>query len=95
MSSRNPPGAGRPGLQKLLRKVNLSYALALMGSWGLIVSRLNVLHELPGQLGPRTWFYVDLACLSVAIFGVLSALYYNSLLVPRLRRLARLGESDW
>ncbi|MDR2199372.1 MAG: hypothetical protein LBR53_07975 [Deltaproteobacteria bacterium] len=85
----------RPDLAKLLKKIHRSYALALLGSWGLIVSRLNVFHSLPEELGREVWFYADLASLSLAIFGVLCALRHNSLLAPRLKRLSELGESGW
>jgi hypothetical protein len=90
-----PIGPRKPDIHKLLRGIIRSFVLSLLGSWGLIVSRLNVFHYIPEELGPRVWFYVDLASLSVAIFGILSVLYYNSLLSPRLRRLSQFGESDW
>ncbi|MDR2340298.1 MAG: hypothetical protein LBF40_09250 [Deltaproteobacteria bacterium] len=94
--NRNPPkGSGRPDLHRLLRNIIGSFTLALLGSWGLIVSRLSVLHELPAQLHPKVWFWVDLACLAVAIYGILCVLWYNSQLGPRLRRLRKLGEADW
>jgi hypothetical protein len=92
-SSPSPPG--QISLQKLLRRMVWSFALSIAGSWGLILPRLHVLELAPARQASSLWLYLDLASLSLAILGILLALYHNSLLSPRLARLHDLGESRW
>ena len=82
-------------LSKLLRRMFFSFALAVLGSWGLIIPRLNVVAPESLGLGPSFWLYLDVASLALAILGVFMALYYKHLMDPRLKRLGDLGESRW
>ncbi|MDR1036141.1 MAG: hypothetical protein LBT40_06110 [Deltaproteobacteria bacterium] len=84
----------QPSLNQLLRRIILSFSLALAGTWGLLVPRLHLVN--PDTAGfPGLWFFTDMACLTLAIFGVFMVIYHNSRLAPRLARLGRLGESGW
>jgi hypothetical protein len=60
-----------------------------------LIPRLHILNPENTANLAGLWFYSDLACLSLAIFGVFMVIYHNSRLAPRLERLGRLGESSW
>ncbi|MDR1084405.1 MAG: hypothetical protein LBP22_05975 [Deltaproteobacteria bacterium] len=85
----------QPSLTQLVRKLLFYFALALFGSWGLIVPRLFIFHLSPERQASHVWLYIDLASLALVIFGVFMVFYSNSLLTPRLKRLTDLGESQW
>jgi hypothetical protein len=68
---------------------------AIVGSWGLIIPRLYFLNLAPARQASRAWLYSDAISLSLAVFGVLLALYWKHLLRPRLDRLKELGEAGW
>jgi uncharacterized membrane protein YhdT len=94
MPSLPPDARSQPSLSQLLRRIIWSFSLALAGTWGLLIPRLNLISpETAGFAG--FWFYTDLACLTLAIFGIFMVVYHNSRLSPRLARLGRLGESGW
>ncbi|MDR1608023.1 MAG: hypothetical protein LBT38_06405 [Deltaproteobacteria bacterium] len=87
--------AKQPSLKQLVRRLLFYFSLALLGSWGLIVPRLFILHLEPAQKTASIWLYLDVASLALFIFGVFMVLYNNSILKPRLQRLTDLGESQW
>ena len=72
-----------------------SFVISIIGCWGLIIPRLNIVSHQALPFGPDFWLYLDVASLALALIGVFMILYYNHLLVPRLRRLDTLGESRW
>ena len=83
-------------MRGLIRRLILSFGLALAGSWGIIVTRLNI--EAVGDLvfaDPMTQFYIDLGCLTVVILGLFLVIYYRLRLSPRLKRMEDLGETHW
>ena len=84
---------GLISLTKLLRRMIYSFAITVIGCWGLIIPRLNVFGR-PSDT-PEIFFYLDLASLALALLGIFMLLYYRHLLLPRLRRLETLGESRW
>ncbi|MDR2405668.1 MAG: hypothetical protein LBE27_04795 [Deltaproteobacteria bacterium] len=95
LSTSTPLRQKKPDLHKLLQRIVESFTLAILGCWCLIISRLNVFHSLPEELSQKSWFYIDLASLSIMLFGIFSALYYKHQLGPRLKRLSDMGESRW
>jgi hypothetical protein len=82
-------------LSKLFRRLIFSFALSIIGCWGLIIPRLNVFHALALTSDPNVWLYLDVGSLAVAILGVFLILWYRHLILPRLARLEKLGESSW
>jgi hypothetical protein len=95
MPSLPAPPAPQPSLRQLLRRVVLSFSLALAGTWGLLVPRLAIVSPETARDLAGVWFYTDLASLTLAIFGIFMAVYNNARLAPRLDRLGGLGESRW
>ncbi|MDR2460721.1 MAG: hypothetical protein LBE38_08070 [Deltaproteobacteria bacterium] len=85
----------QPSLSQLLRRIIWSFTLAILGSWGIIIPRLNIIQLSKEELGSKFWFYTDLISLSIAILGIFLVIYHNSRIAPRLRRLQDLGEDNW
>jgi hypothetical protein len=85
----------QPSLRQLVRRLIFYFTLALAGSWGLIIPRLFMFHLDNSRASSEWWLYLDMASLALFIFGVFMAVYSRSLLVPRLKRLHDLGESQW
>ncbi len=83
-------------LRGLIRRLIFSFSLTLMGSWGLLLTRLHF-PELQAELARRSvsQFYLDLAGLSLTFLGLFMALYYHRRLLPRLQRMEQLGEDRW
>ncbi|MDR3205045.1 MAG: hypothetical protein LBV23_09955 [Deltaproteobacteria bacterium] len=82
-------------LTKLLSRLYVSVALALLGSWGLIVPRLNFFKLDDEIRASKLWLYLDAASLALAILGVVLCVYYKQTMTPRLRRVDDLGEAGW
>jgi hypothetical protein len=89
------PSHGLTPLTKLLRRMVLSFWLSIIGSWGLIVPRLNLFQGDRLGLDRLFWLYLDVASLSLALLGVFMLLWYKHLIDPRLKRLDALGEQRW
>jgi hypothetical protein len=89
------PNPGQTSLTKLFRRMILSFVVAMIGSWGLIIPRLHVVGRRASSPSPDVWLYIDAASLALTLLGVLMLLWYRHLLGPRLRRLETLGESRW
>jgi hypothetical protein len=85
----------QPSLRQLVRRLLFYFFLALLGSWGLIIPRLFILHLEPVERTSMVWLYLDLASLALVIFSVFMIFYNNAILKPRLQRLIDLGESQW
>jgi hypothetical protein len=84
-----------PSLYQLLRRIIWSFTLVIIGSWAIIIQRLNIIHLEGVGATDQFWFYFDLVSLGLALFGIFMVFYHNSKLTPRLRRLERMGESRW
>jgi hypothetical protein len=84
-----------PSLQQLLKRIIWSFSLAIIGSWGIIIPRLNLIRLEGVNAADPFWLYFDLISLGVALFGIFMVFYHNSKLTPRLRRLEQMGESRW
>jgi len=83
-------------LRGLIRRLMLSFGLALAGSWGIIATRLNI--EAINDLvftDPMNQFYTDLVSLTVVLLGLFLMVYYRLRLSPRLKRMEDLGEALW
>jgi hypothetical protein len=89
------PNAGLISLTKLLRRMIYSFILTVVGCWGLIIPRLNLISQQKSLMSPDFWLYLDLGSLALALIGIFMILYYKHLLLPRLERLETLGESKW
>lgn len=87
----------KPGsLRGMIRMVIFSLGLALTGSWGLLLPRLD-LDIIQGIIDRREMnlFYLDLICLALTFLGLFMAIYYRVRLGPRLKRMEYLGEDSW
>ena len=83
-------------LRRLVNKLYFSFCLALLGSWALIISRIE-LGPLDEALARKALgqFYLDLAGLSFFLLGLFMSFYYRLRLTPRLRRMEELGMDRW
>ena len=86
---------GLTPLTKLFRRLIFSFALSIIGCWGLIIPRLTVFRPLARTADPRVWLYLDVGALALALLGVFLMLWYRHQILPRLARLETLGESSW
>lgn len=83
-------------LRGMIRMMIFSLGLTIVGSWGLLLIRLDL--ELIQTLIDRariSLFYLDLIFLSLTFLGLFMALYYRVRLGPRLKRMEYLGEDKW
>lgn len=83
-------------LRGLIRMMVFSLGLSLVGSWGLLLPRLEleVVRSTLDQWRIEP-FHLDLACLSLTFLGLFMAVYYRLRLGPRLKRMDYLGEERW
>lgn len=83
-------------LRGLVRMMIFSLALAIISSWGLLLTRLD-LGFIQSIIDRRqiNLFYLDLIGLALALTGLFMAIYYRIRLGPRLKRLEELGEDRW
>jgi hypothetical protein len=83
-------------LRGLVWKLMFSFSLTILGSWGLIITRLDMTILRFDELDDlMTRFYIDLVSLTLCFLGLFMIVYYYCLLSPRLRRAAELGEDRW
>jgi len=80
--------------------MTFSLLLALLGSWGLLATRLQAVANSDWALNLALFeddfsHYIDLASLALVFLGLMMALYYRRLLTPRFQRLDELGEGEW
>lgn len=86
----------KTSLASLNRRFLGSAYLAVLGAWCLLAPRLGLLAFLKNDPNLNSiWFYVDLAGLTLNIFGLFSAYYYYHRLKGRFKRLEVLGEHNW
>lgn len=92
-----PPKSNKNiSLASLNRRFLASAGLAVLGAWGLLAPRLDLFLFLKDDPGLRhIWFYVDVAGLTLNIFGLFSVYYYYQRLKKRFKRLEVLGEQYW
>lgn len=76
--------------------VIFSFGLTIIGSWGLILTRLDLVF-IQSIIDRRqiNVFYLDLTGLALTLMGLFMAIYYRIRLGPRLKRLEDLGEDRW
>lgn len=80
----------------MYRRLITGGVMAVAGSWTLALIRLNVVRELLALHQSETIrFFLDLAALTIALFGILTALSVIPEFKERLSRIEALGESDW
>ena len=90
----------RLSIKGLVRRLAFSLGLTILGSWGLLATRLQVIVN-SDWASELAFFeddyvhYIDLGSLALVILGLLMALYYRRLLAPRFQRLDELGEGEW
>jgi hypothetical protein len=84
-----------PSLRSLIRRLFFAFFLTLLGSWGLLVSRLSLFRDLPFFYDDFHLFYLDLGSLAAVFLGLLLCFYYRHRLGPRLRRIEEMGETNW
>lgn len=84
-----------PSLRGLIRRLILSFLLTLLGSWGLLASRLSLFRDFAFFYDDFHLFYLDLGSLAAVFLGLLLMLYYRVRLGPRLKRVEELGEANW
>lgn len=90
-------GKKQPGsLRGMIRMMIFSLGLTILGSWGLLLLRLDleVIQALVDRLQVNL-FYLDLFFLSLTFLGLFMAAYYRVRLRPRLKRMEYLGEDNW
>lgn len=88
--SKKKPGS----LRGMIRMVIFSLSLTIVGSWSLLLPRLD-LGLIQALLDGRNLFYLDLAGLTLTFLGLFMAVYYRVRLGPRLKRMEYLGEDSW
>jgi len=86
----------RGSLRVLVRMMIFSLCLAIIGSWGMLLARLD-LGSIQSIIDRRqiSLFYLDLIGLALTLTGLFMAIYYRIRLEPRLKRLEELGEDRW
>jgi hypothetical protein len=79
-------------LRGLMGKMMLSFSFSLLGSWGLLITRLK-LQPLEVWVEPlmAKQFQIDLAGGSLFLLGIFLTVYYRLRLGPLLKRLEALG----
>ncbi|MDR1920608.1 MAG: hypothetical protein LBS31_02540 [Candidatus Adiutrix sp.] len=83
-------------LRGLVWKLIFSFSLTILGSWGLIITRMDITVLKFDELDDlMTKFYIDLVSLTLCFLGLFMIVYYYWLLSPRLKRVAELGEDHW
>lgn len=90
----------RVSIKGLVSKLTFSLGLTILGSWGLLITRLQSVINADWALKLALFEdeinqCIDLASLSLVILGLLMTLYYRRLLHPRFQRLDELGEGEW
>ena len=90
----------RVSIKGLVRKLTFSLFLTILGSWGLLATRLQAVVNSDWALKLALFeddfsHFIDLASLGLVFLGLLMALYYRRLLAPRFQRLDELGEGEW
>jgi hypothetical protein len=80
----------------MYRRLIMGGALAVIGSWTLALSRLNLVRDILALSQSETAsFFLDLAALTVTLFGILTAISVIPEFKERLSRIEALGENDW
>ncbi|MDR1111869.1 MAG: hypothetical protein LBP92_14530 [Deltaproteobacteria bacterium] len=88
--------ASQTSLGKLFRRLVLAFFAFLVGSWGLIVPRLNLFRRhWPYEIQAEYLLYADAAAMALALIGLLAFVFNARALGWRLRRLDDLGEANW
>ena len=81
----------------LLNKMAFSFALTILGSWGLMVFHLEEIEFVKNfTSGNDTYaFCIDMALRTLTFLGFFMSAYYYCLLRPRLKRVAALVGDLW
>ncbi|UQZ89028.1 hypothetical protein C4J81_07375 [Deltaproteobacteria bacterium Smac51] len=81
----------------LLNKMVFSFALAIFGSWGLMVFHLEEIEALNNLIEGNDMyaFYIDMVLRTLTFLGFFMSVYYYVMLRPRLKRVAELVGDRW
>jgi hypothetical protein len=81
----------------LLNKLIFSFALTILGSWGLLVFHLEEIEAVSTLIdgNNRYAFLIDMVLRTMTFLGFLMSAYYFVLLRPRLKRVAELVGDRW
>jgi hypothetical protein len=81
----------------LLNKLIFSFALTILGSWGLLVFHLEEIEAINTLIdgNNRSAFLIDMVFRTMTFLGFFMSAYYYFLLRPRLKRVAELVGDRW
>lgn len=80
----------------LLNKLIFSFALSILGSWGLLVFHLEEISAIAALKEFANYaFLIDMALRTMTFLGFFMSAYYYAMLRPRLKRVAELVGDRW
>ncbi len=84
-------------LKWLLNKMTFSFALTILGSWGLLVFHLEEIAFISRLIAGNVLYAytIDLVLRTMTFLGFFMSAYYYWLLRPRLKRVAELVGDRW
>lgn len=83
-------------MRGLIRRLLLSFLVAVAGLWGLLVTRLSSpFFNTPVLRNPGRQPFFDTASAALFILGILLLIYYRRLLGSKVRTLEELGVDKW